>query len=267
MEKKVLFGPETAKEWSVAESKLEPSTEHVKLGKAALHWHVTVDYTAGEAKYPIGWPRFSHAIPEGPVRDWSDWDFLHMWIYTETSREALPKDPVGLGLLTPDKAGAYSTVLSVLKKGEWVEITIPMTKIPRNNDVRSIQFHISESNYRDRDALDLHIDDLALVRYAEPTLLAFASEQSVMFADAKCVPVRLEVAGVKRAESADLSCELRRGWEVVAKASVKVERGPQRLALDLGGKTLKAGMYELAARVAGGPMEKAQVRVVESPWE
>ena len=82
MEKQLLFGGASAKGWSPAESTVEVSTAHVKVNPTALRWHVTVDYYAGEAKYPIGWPRFGRAIPEGPARDWSAWDYLHFWVYT-----------------------------------------------------------------------------------------------------------------------------------------------------------------------------------------
>lgn len=56
MEKRVPFGPATAKEWSAAESSLEASAAPAREGRAALHRHVTVDFTTGEPGFPIGWP-------------------------------------------------------------------------------------------------------------------------------------------------------------------------------------------------------------------
>ncbi|MBM4049107.1 MAG: hypothetical protein FJ279_28740 [Planctomycetes bacterium] len=268
MEKMTLFGPGTAKEWSVAESKMEASAERVKVGKEALHWHVTVDHHGGEPNYPIGWPRTNHVIPEGPRRDWSGWDFLHFWVYADTSRTALPKEPVGLSLHTPDKPGAYSRTLTELRKGEWAEITLPLAQVPRHHDVRLIQFHISESRYQHGDALDLYIDDLALMRHAEPMLVDFAAERAVMFADERAIPVRFRLVGVKSGQSAEVSCELRRDGQVAARTALKAERGPQRVALDLGRQPLAPGDYELAARVAGSQQAvTAKLRLVESPWE
>ncbi|MCX7825832.1 MAG: hypothetical protein N2689_09775 [Verrucomicrobiae bacterium] len=267
MEKLVLFGGDSAKTWSPAESMVTPSAERVKVGKASLHWHVTVDFYGGEKNYPIGWPRFSHAIPEGPQRDWSGWDYLSMWVYTETSREALPREPVGLGLYMPDRSSAYSRSLNELKKGEWVEIRIPIAQIPRHHDVRSMQFHIAESRYRHGDTLDLYVDDIALLRYARPTLLEFAAENAVMFAGGRNVPVSFRLAGVKPGRSAEVACELKRDGRIAARTTMRAERGEQRVTLDAGRGKLAPGYYEIVATVAGNPQPAtARLRLVESPW-
>jgi hypothetical protein len=261
MEKQLLFGGATTKGWSPAESTVEVSTARVKVNTTALHWHVTVDYYAGEAKYPIGWPRFGASIPE-PTRDWSGWDYLHMWVYATSSRPTLPREPVGLGVHVPDRANAYSVRLTELKLNEWVEIKIPIAKIPRPNDVRHIQFHISESDYKHGDKLDLFIDDLALLRYARPTILDFVAEQSVIFTDTRAVAARFQLSGVKPGDTVPVTCELRRDGKVVARSTTPVSRGPQRISLGLD-KKLIPGNYELAAYDGEAT---ARVRVVESPW-
>jgi hypothetical protein len=268
MEKRALFGPESAPKWSPAESTVETSTAHTRSGQPALHWHVAVDHFAGEAKYPIGWPRISYAWRDAAERDWSGWDYLQLWVYTETTRAALPREPVGMTLHTPDKAGAYSRPLNELKKGEWVQIRIPLTGIPRHHDVRLVQFHISESNYRHQDQLDFYFDDAALLRYVRPTLLDFAAECAVIYADTKQMPVQFNLTGVKPGDKAEVVCELRRGGKVVAQTTVKAARGPQRLVLTLEGATPAPGEYELLARVEGGTeAAPARVRLVESPWK
>ena len=45
------------------------------------------------------------ACGDAAARDWSGWDYLQLWVYTDTTRTALPRDPVGLTLHTPDKDG------------------------------------------------------------------------------------------------------------------------------------------------------------------
>jgi len=264
MEKQLLFGGATTKGWSPAESTVEVSPSRVKVNPTALHWHVTVDYYAGEAKYPIGWPRFGALIPE-PARDWSAWDFLHMWIYTTSSRPALPREPVGLGLHVPDRANSYSVRLTELKLNEWVKIQIPIAKIPRPHDVRLIQFHISESDYKHGDKLDLFIDDLALLRYAQPTILDFSAETTVTFADTKTLAAHFQLSGVKPGETVPVAYELRRDDKVVARATTQATRGAQRISLPLD-KKLSPGSYELPVRAGGGSEATARVRLVESPW-
>lgn len=267
MGRRVLFEGDSAKSWSAAECTIESSTARTRTGKATWHWHVMVDYFAGEPNYPVGWPRVSHSVGAGAGRDWSGWDFLQMWIYSDTSRATLPKEPAGLTLQIPDSHSTYERPLSELKKGEWVEIKIPLAQLPRKDDARLIQFHISESNYRHQDELDFYIDDLALLRYAEPTLLEFAAESAVMFADAKGVPVRFNLAGVKPDAPVEIACEMRHGGRVAARAAVNATRGPQRVVLDLERQRVEPGEYELVARATGSEQTAtARVRLVESPW-
>jgi hypothetical protein len=227
-----------------------------------------VDHFGGEAKYPIGWPRISRTLREVAARDWSGWDYLQLWIYTDTSREALPREPVGLTLHTPDKESAYHRPLPELKKGAWVQIRIPLAGVPHLQEVRLMQFHISDATYRHWDELDLHIEEIALLRYAQPTLLGFAPECAVMFADANEVPVRFQLTGIKPGESAKVTCELRQGGKTVAQTTVSAARGPQRVTLDLRGARLAAGSWELRAGIAGGASTAtAPMRLVASPWQ
>lgn len=268
LETRVLVGPDSATKWSAAESTMAASKAHVRAGCASLHWHVTVDHFAGEAKYPIGWPRVSYAFRDAAERNWSGWDYLEMWVYTETSRAALPREPVGLALHAPDKAAAWSRDLGDLIKGQWVRVRIPLTGVPRHDDVRLIQFHISESRYKHGDTLDLYIDGLALLRYARPTILDFAAREGAIFSDARGVTAGFNLAGVKPGEAANVTLEFRRAGKVIAGAAHRAGRGPQALALGLAGKNLEDGDYELSAQVEGSTEPvKTTLRVVASPWK
>lgn len=267
MEKRALVSADDAKTWSPAECTAAPSTARVKVGPSSWLWHVDVDYFSGEAKYPIGWPRIGHAIPAGELGDWSDWDFLHLWVYVDTSRDALPKGPAGLGLHTPDRANAYNRPLAELKKDQWVELNLPISEIPRHGDVRNIQFHLAEANYRHGDRVDFYLNDLALTRYAEPTLFGFTPENTVLLADATRLAVRFQLLGLKAGERARVACELSREGKVAARASTEAARGAQRVLLELGRAQLVPGTYELRATITGrAQAATASVRVVESPW-
>lgn len=267
MERLPLFDSGSITTWSTAESTVAISTERTRDAAAALHWHVTVDYSTGEPKYPIGWPRVNRNFPAGPLRDWSGWDYLHFWVYTATNREKLPAIPAGLGLHTPDRSGAFQRNLSELKAGTWVEFKLPLSPIPRHHDVRQIQFHIAESNYRDGDQLDFYVSDLALLRYAAPTILAFAAESTVLFTDTARIPVTLHVAGLVPGARAEVTCELHREGRVAARTSVAARRGVQTAALPVAPHSLAAGEYELRAQLPGqAQVATARVRLVESPW-
>ena len=106
-----------------------------------------------------------------------------------------------------------------------------------------------------------------LLRYAAPTLLDFAPESAVMFADAARIPVRFQLAGVVPAAGVTVVCELRRAGQIVARAEVVAGRGSQRTLLDVRGARLSPGEYELLARATGGTAAAvAKVRLVDSPW-
>lgn len=268
LERRVLCSRESAGQWAAAESTIDSSTAHTKTASQSLHWHITVDYFGGEAKYPIGWPRVHWAISDPAARNWSQWDFLNLRVYTDTSRETLPSEPVGLTLYTPDKAGAYNRPLVELMKGQWVDIRIPLAQVPRPQDVRLMQLHISESKYRHEDRLDLYFDEIALLRYAEPTLVDFAPESAVMFSDARYIPVRLQLLGVKPDSHTRITCDLSRDGRVAAQAVATATRGVQRVVLDVGREPLTPGMYELTARLPGAEHSaRSQVRIIESPWK
>ena len=121
--------------------------------------------------------------------------------------------------------------------------------------------------YRWNYQLDFYIDDLALLRYAQPTVLDFAAETAVMFANAKAVAVRFQLAGVKPGDTVPVACELRRDGRVVASATTQSARGPNRIVIEPARGSLAPGMYELTARAGDGQSAPpAALRVVESPW-
>ncbi|MBM4019843.1 MAG: hypothetical protein FJ288_16235 [Planctomycetes bacterium] len=264
-ERQGLLGADPAKTWSAAESAVAAETSRVKAGGAAMRWHIAVDHFGGEAKYPIGWPRVSRAL-RGTERDWSGWDFLEFWIYSETSREKLPSAPLALLVRVEAGEGSWSRPLTELKKGEWVRFVVPVADLPRPEAVQQVMFSISDSNYRHQDQVTFTIADLALVRYAAPTLLDFAPEQGVMFADAAGVAVRFRVTGLGPGETAETLCELRRDGAVVSRAAAAAGRGAHRLVLPLGEKRPAPGAYEVVARIGTGPPQRAAVRLVQSPW-
>ena len=266
MERRVLSDGTTAKTWSMAEATMESATDVAKTGGPSLHWHVTVDHFAGEPKYPIGWPRVGLTL-KGDARDWSAWDYLHFWIHARTSRKELPRVPAVLNILQGQgKSSPYMFILSDLKKDEWLEVKIPVSKLSLASDVRTLQFNIAEDQYHHQDTLDFHIDDLALLRYASPTLVEFASVNAVMFSDAKFVPASFTLSGIKPDEHKRVRLQLKRDGQVIASGEFDAKRGTQQLALNVSKASLKPGEYELVGAVDGGASSVAHVRTVESPW-
>ncbi|MFQ6098472.1 MAG: hypothetical protein ACE5O2_12170 [Armatimonadota bacterium] len=269
LERLVLDSFADAKAWAVAEATVEPDGEHVKVGRSSLHFGIDVNWQTGEEKYPIGWPRTNRGFDEPWQRDWTAYDFFHFWVYATTSRDSFPNEPLGLILYTPDKPRAYHRTLREIRKDEWVEIRVPVEEIPRCNEVTRIQFFISESRYRHGDRLDFYVSDLALLRYAEPTLDYFAVGQKVTFADARFLPVRTRTFGIPRDGRTRVAFSVHRGGKELATTVQQVGRGEETVWLDLGPKALAAGEYEVRAMLPGarGPARMDTFRVVASPWQ
>ncbi len=263
-----LFAPAELRQWSTAESRVAVAAADTGEAAGALHWSVVVDHTTGEPKYPIGWPRVNRSLPAGPQRDWSDWDYLECRVLVRTNRESLPSIPAGLGLHTPDRAGAYQRTLAELQAGAWVHVRIPIASIPRHHEVRQIQFHIAESNYRHGDRLDFYFRDLALVRHTMPTLLAFTAENTVAFTEASSVTLRLNVAGIDRGHAATLAGRLAQRDRVLARREFRVHRGLTTVPFPLGTGPFSEGDYDLSLQFGEGDVVYVlPFRLVDSPWK
>ncbi|MBM3498992.1 MAG: hypothetical protein FJX74_10015 [Armatimonadetes bacterium] len=252
-----------AARWGPAEATVEQSAEFAGPDGKSLCLHIDVDHTAGEPNYPVGWPRMA-LKPPPEMQDWSRFDFLELVIHTETSREALPATPLGFIAHTPDKANAYNRTLTELRKGETTTLTIPLSQIPRHNLVPHLQFYISESNYRHGDVLDFYIDDLALTRYAAPTVSDFAPLQSIAFADAATLGARFRLLGVEEGKTAVVQAVLRQGGATVADAEWELLRGEHEAWLSLT-TPLKPGGADLELSL-GESRQTARVRFVASPY-
>jgi len=266
MEKLPISDEETGEGWDVAEATMTPSETHAREGKA-LNFHIDVDHSTGEPNYPIGWPRTYHNNPEDR-RDWSQWDFLDFWLYADTSRDKLPSSPLGLILRCPDRESSWSRTLSEAKKGEWVHFRFPLADIPNIHDCTAIQFFIAESNYTHKDVVDFYIDELALLRYAEPTIVSLRPLQGLLYKDEAAVRVEVDVSGLDIGEMAEVSCRLKQAKEMLGGRVTQVTRGRQTFLLELDVTRLAPGDGRLEARVMeDGPIMSRPIRVVSSPWE
>ncbi len=265
MEALVLADGDSGSEWVSAEATMEPDDTRAREGRA-MRFHIDVDHFDGEPNYPIGWPRTYLPIPEGS-RDWSDWDFIDFWIYADTSRESLPASPIGLIARCPDRNSSYSRTLSEVSKGEWAHYRIPIADLPNPADVTALQFFIAESNYNHEDVLDFWIDDLVLLRYAEPTIITMQPLSFALYADVPVIRVEVGLTGMDADETAEVLTRLVRDEATVRQGSATLGSGVHTIPLEVGGD-LAPGSYELQAQIVGTDRAVADaVRVISSPWE
>jgi hypothetical protein len=250
MEALVLADGDSGSVWQIAEATMEPDATHSRDGRA-LRFHIDVDHETGEPNYPIGWPRTFMAMPE-ELRDWSGWDFIEFWLYAETSRESLPPSPLGFIVRCPDRNSSFSVTLSEATKDDWAHFRFPISSLPNPADCTAVQFFIAESNYRHGDVLDFWIDDLALLRYAEPTILTMRPLSGLHYADADAIHVEIELTGMAEDESAEVLARLVTDGATVRQGSARLGSGPHTIPLSVGGG-LPPGEYEVQAQIRAGP--------------
>lgn len=265
MEPFVLADGDSGSEWSIAEATMEPDDTHSRSG-SAMRFHIDVNHETGQPDYPIGWPRTHMGIPEDH-QDWREWDFIDFWVYAETSRESLPGTPLGFIVRSPDRPNSYTVTLSEARKGEWVHFRFPTSEMPNPAECTRVQFFIAESNYNHGDVVDFWIDDLALLRYAEPTLLSMTPLKRVQYADVDVVRVEIELTGLDDGESAEVLARLICDGSTIRQSTARLEAGEHTLPLKVGGD-LPVGSYEVQAQIVGNDRTVSEkMRVISSPWE
>jgi hypothetical protein len=265
MEKLVLADGGGDSEWHTAEATMRPDATQSIEGRA-MRFHIDVNHETGQPEYPIGWPRTYMTMREDS-RDWRKWDFIEFWVYADISRTSLPNTPLGFIVRSPDKPSSYHRTVHEAHKGKWSRVRVPTSDMPRPDQCTGIQFFIAESNYNHGDVLDFWIDGLALMRYAEPTIIRMQPLGWAQYADTDVFRIEVGMTGLEEDQTAELLVRLVRDSETVRRSSAILRSGVQTIPLEIGGD-LKAGCYELQAQIAGSQRTVSKtIRVISSPWE
>ena len=255
---------------SPAETKLSSSDAHVRQGKFALKFANLVDHTTGEKNYPIGWPRTTLDLATAKRTDWSEYDFFECWIYVDTSRPALPRSPLSIGLVHPGHKVSTGRDLKEVCKDQWTKIVIPMSEVKDPENVSRVRFNISESNYQHGDRVDFYICDMVLGRYATPAILELTIEQHLLFTDARSIAAQFKLVGRHGMDKTTAELEVGCGdANPVAKASIAATREGQ-IVLPLTAR-LPAGpsWARLNLRDSQGRLidrKSAEIRVIPGPF-
>jgi len=272
-ERLVIDDMEDVSTWSTGspmETTLSASDQHVKQGSRALKFGNVVDHTRGEKNYPIGWPRTSKSLAKAKLTDWSGYDYFQCWIYVDTSRDALPGNPLGIGFSHTGHRRTSSFPLKEVRKDQWVKIVIPIAKLIDPKDVQGVQFHISESSYKHLDRVDFYIDDMVLTRYVDPAIAELATDRRLLYHNDRQIAALYTLMGHRDMEHVRAEFEIGQGATTVAKTAAHPERQGE---LPLGiTRPLTPGDYwaRLSLRDARGRLvdrRQTEFRVIAGPRE
>ncbi|NOZ21925.1 MAG: hypothetical protein GXP25_12655 [Planctomycetes bacterium] len=273
-ERLVIDDMEDVSDWYYAkeeDSKLTTSSKHVKEGKSSLLFSTHINHKGGQKNYPIGWPRTGKRLQDTKMTDWSDYDFFECWIYTETSRDALPSTPFTVAFCHSGHRNSTPFRLKELKKNEWVKIVIPISKLKQPKDVQSLQFHINESDYKHDDQVDFYIDDMVLTRFIDPTIVTLDVNKKLIYASDRQISATYSLSGYKGMDKVTVELEIGRGITApVAKGTAKAaKRGEVSVAMPA--QRVVPGTYwaRLSLRDAEGKLidrKQVEFRVLTGPF-
>lgn len=235
-------------------------------GESALHWIVTVDHFGGEAAYPVGWPRFGIRLPDG-WRDWSAWERLRLRWRVESSRQRLPARAIGFQIYAPDRASSHLEWFEGPPTVDWHETWIEVETLNDPTRVTQVQWHISESEYRHGDRLDVWIAEMALERAAEPTVDQVRPECAYAWADTPALGATVRLTGLRPDTTATVSCELVRHGKLLAKRTAVMSQGTHRLSVRAPAGGWGEGLGDWITRMVGtSSAVTVPVHFVVSPW-
>lgn len=275
MERLAIDDMEDVSDWyngSPEETKLAASDLHVRQGKLALEFANVVDHTKGEKNYPIGWPRSGKDLKKLGLTDWSEYEYFECWIYVTTSREALPKTPLGVGFYHSGPKRSTSFGLDEVRKDQWTKIQIPISKIELSDDVQRVQFNISESNYDHGDEVNFYIDDVVLTRFAHPVIGSMRPQRRIVYAGDRSLTAEFELLGTQAGKDVTVVLEVGSGEAAIAKTLRPASELYGEITIELdasdrlrpGQAWMRLGLEDESGK--GVHDRQATFRVIEGPF-
>jgi len=259
-----LDGLADPKRWAPAECETSAS-ERRAWEHPVVRMHIPVDFSAGEKQYPIGWPRMYLNLTDDE-KGWQDYDRFEFQVYTESSRQALPKRPVNFHLY--DAQGQKKIIaLDDVRIGAWATVSLNLSDLGLNGPVTRLGMNINESDYADKDTVTFQLGGFRLARAIEASVTELKAVAPAIFSDSRMLPVELVVEGPSDKLASGIPFQLRAGTRVALSQSVPVSRGRQTLYLSLTGADLAPGPYSLVVYADTPALRReTAVLITSSPW-
>lgn len=259
--------------WSpVEECQAQASDLPCPAGGKVLLLRVGVDHQGGEKAYPIGWPR-AHFAPHEWEADWSAWDVFEVMVQVRFVGAKRPAKPFSLEI--GEARPTFTLVPDVPAADAWIPLSIPVAEVLTGRPelaagVPRVRVVVSESNYQDKDVIELHFGGFRLTRSLTCDITEFATTTPVVFAGQPAVKLNMTVVGPPDQVKRGVPFALRRkgAADVVRREMLPLGRGRQVYPCDISELDLAPGDYELAVFDEDPAKRKAvDLRVVAEPWK
>lgn len=237
-------------------------------GGKAIRMTVPVDFSTGQAGHPKGWPRVSFGKLAGSEEDWSAWDNLEFMVMGKVSRPEVTR-PV-LTLLIGARPNQFMLPIKLDKQGEWQRVTVPVADIKAKgvpvDKIPRITLSIAESDYADKDLVELLVGDFRLTR-APFEISSLMILNPALPLGAKSVRLEVDIIGSEAEVQRGIPLVLRQKDKVLHREVPPWKRGAQVYELDLSKLNLPSGHYEVSVFPDDPKLQKvATFKIVEGPW-
>ena len=265
VEYRALDGLADPKRWEPAECELSVSTR-TAWEHPSLRMHIPVDFTTGEKKYPIGWPRmYLNLKPD--EQSWQAYDRFEFQLFTESSRTNLPKRPLIFHVYGPQEQKKLFT-LDLATLGASMPFTVNISDLGFTGNVARLGFNINEADYADKDVVDFHLGGFRLARVTVAQVTELKAVTPALFRDSHVLAVEMVVEGPPEKLAAGIPFQLRSGDRIALAKTMPVPRGRQTVYLPLQDAKLDPGTCSLVACPDSPDLRKeVSVTFVSSPWQ
>ncbi len=259
-----LDGLSDPKRWEPSECETSVSP-HNAWEHPSVRMHIPVDFTAGEKKYPIGWPRIYLAL-KPDEQAWQAYDRFEFQLFTESSRTNLPKRPLMFHVYGPhDQKKLFPLDLATL--GAAKTFTVNISDLGMTGTVVRLGFNINEADYADKDVVDFHFGGFRLARATAAQVTELKAITPALFCDSRVLPVELVAEGPPDKLATGIPFQLRCGERLALTLTVPVTRGRQTVFLPLQDVKLEPGLYSLTACPDSPDLRKeVTFTIVSSPY-
>ncbi len=254
----------TPQRWTCWESTVQIE-EELLFDRPILSQYIAVDHYGGETKHPIGWPRVHFKVKD-EEGDWQDFDTLEFKVRAEVSRPEMPKIPLSLRIENKNKKG-YSLALNPTH-GEWKTISIPLADLPAPQQITSLRFNISDSNYQHGDVLRFLFSGFELQRSRSCQVDKLKIVGPAIFSGGARLELEISISGPLAETARGVPLQIRQGEKILRLETLPVVRGRSDLSLDIEELRLQPGNYLLTAFPDDSARRReAPFSVIQSPWE
>ena len=259
--------------WSpVEECQTQASELQCPFGGKVMLLHFAIDHFSGEKAYPIGWPR-AQFIPKEWETVWSAWDTFEFVAQVQFVGNKLPAKPIILEI-GEGKPG-YNPVFDLSETGTWTTVSIPVADILKGRPelaaaVSRLRFVVSESDYKDKDVIDVHVGGFRLTRSLTCEITEFTTTTPVVYSGQPSVKLNVTVVGPPEQVKRGIPFTLRGkgATAAVRREMLPLGRGNQVYPCDISELSLAPGDYELVVFDEDQAKRKAvALKVVAEPWK